>query len=119
MTEQDEKLLLTITEELKLRLKWKRLNPSTRISWRDYWLKAQLAKDKKATNALVLESEARGELIRRLTAKLEETLKHRTIQPVPKFNNALEADAHNWDTRELPRPELRVCPHCGKEIGNG
>lgn len=23
------------------------------------------------------------------------------------FNNALEADAHNWDTRELDRPELR------------
>ena len=24
----------------------------------------------------------------------------------PKFNNALEADAHNWDTRELPKPEF-------------
>ncbi len=24
-----------------------------------------------------------------------------------KFNNALEADAHTWDTRELDRPELR------------
>ena len=23
----------------------------------------------------------------------------------PKFNNALEADAHNWDTRELDRPD--------------
>ena len=23
----------------------------------------------------------------------------------PKFNNALEADAHNWDTRELPKPD--------------
>ena len=39
-----DKLLLTITEELKLRLKWKRLNPSTRISWRDYWLGGQIAK---------------------------------------------------------------------------
>ncbi len=28
-------------------------------------------------------------------------------KPSPEFNNVLEADAHNWDTRELDRPELR------------
>lgn len=26
----------------------------------------------------------------------------------PEFNNALEADAHNWDTRELERPDREI-----------
>ena len=39
-----KELLLTPDEEDKLRIEWKKLNPETHISWRDYWLKAQLAK---------------------------------------------------------------------------
>ena len=37
-------LLLTANEEVRLHLGWGQLDPDTRISWRDYWLKAQLAK---------------------------------------------------------------------------
>ena len=35
--------LLTLDEECALREKWAKLNPDTRPSWRDYWLKAQQA----------------------------------------------------------------------------
>ena len=36
--------LLTVDEEHEKRLAWVKLNPATRISWRDYWLEAQDAK---------------------------------------------------------------------------
>ena len=42
--EWQQDLLLTANEEVRLHLAWKQLDPDTRISWRDYWLKAQLAK---------------------------------------------------------------------------
>lgn len=46
MTQEKGNELLTPEEEHILRLEWRKLNPNTRISWRDYWLTAQLAKDK-------------------------------------------------------------------------
>ena len=36
--------MLTLEEEAELRLVWKQLDPTTRISWRDYWLEGQIAK---------------------------------------------------------------------------
>ena len=37
-------ILLTMDEDHHSRLEWKQLNPDTRISWREYWLNAQLKK---------------------------------------------------------------------------
>jgi len=39
-------LLLTLGEEEEAHSEWRQLSPDTRISWRDYWLTAQLAKVK-------------------------------------------------------------------------
>ena len=40
-TKPDPSRLLTIDEEHEMRLAWEKLDPATRISWRDYWLEAQ------------------------------------------------------------------------------
>ena len=88
-----DKLLLTITEELKLRLKWKRLNPSTRISWRDYWLKAQLAKDEKHYEPLISE-------IREKLTELEKKLDDREadlIEAKWEEGEKLLAIIRDWD----------------------
>ena len=55
----DGELELTIDEEETLRQGWRKLDPNTRISWRDYWLQAQIRKCKS-----IIEARVRAELAR-------------------------------------------------------
>jgi len=59
----NDKLLLTLDEECELRKEWKKLNPATRMSWRDYWLTGQLNKTKGKIEALEEALSVRNQLL--------------------------------------------------------
>lgn len=112
--------LLTLDEERVLRWKWAKLNPDTRPSWRDYWLKAQQVltrqdiadslPDDRLQEVIDLLLEYRSRVIQNTTYNTEEYAKQllaKTASILQAEGASIPAGPEQLKAERLDRPELR------------